>query len=132
MQAKYLLSVEQITSYREVAKLLPFADIFTFYRRIGPSGRLLSVMLDDYRADTRVCIDVQEYPRSVYVDVSLLHGYNEEKHCWEKSGRTFRIELQNRKGRKQLLEDLKNHALRQTGYPNPTICSVYRRTSAAV
>jgi hypothetical protein len=132
MTPKYLGTVEIIENYSGIRKLLPFADIFTFHRRIGPSGKLLSAMFDDYLADTRICIDVDEYPRSVYVKVNLLHGYNKEKHCWEQSGRTFQIELQNRKGRKQLLEDLKNHAIRQTGYPNPSICTVYRRISAAV
>ena len=61
----------------------------------------------DYGTTERICVYVNVYANSTYIEVKHLDGYNFEKHCWESELRSYRT-VDDSSSHKQRLRSLTN------------------------
>lgn len=66
----------------------------------GKQGDCLDAYFDDHSTDTRLVITYR-LSHSQFT-LTILSGYNAEKHCWERQDRRSRIEITSKHGTKDL------------------------------
>lgn len=104
-------------TYSEILALLQTAPHFT------ATSWDIDIYVDDYDADLRVVYRVQH--ELMRVEIARLHNYDKEKHVWRDYKSRDRKDIPNRRGKKKLLEWIKELNLEHYGYPCPRMASYY-------
>lgn len=108
-----------LNTYNDALTLARSAACVDYFRDTDT----LSVFHDDHAQDIRTVYRVKLDEPIYYL--SKLTGFDPKRNAWTKSivsGQRF--EMINRRGLKTLRTWLREHAITQTGFPNPAILSL--------
>lgn len=108
----------------------PLCTAWTWTRREGRHGAILTVFHDDMERDTRTVIEVGERPGTApVIHTTTVQGYDPKRHAWTGEQMRRTKYAPDRKGWSALVAKVKEQAIASTGYPNPLHVH-YDRTTA--